>query len=145
MATQALLPAPALRSLSRRSFLRGLAAIPVVAAAARPASGQAAGISVATEPLAAQPAPGVELPSPEIVIADDRRLPDTVCVPVGATVTWLNAGSAWVGIAALDGRFDSGQVDPGETFAHTFTRRGCVTYVCKNHPIRDMTGRISIR
>jgi plastocyanin len=96
-------------------------------------------------PLPSLTSPGTRKPAPIIEIADDRHVPNEVRVPVGATVTWINCGSAWVGFAALDGSFDSGRIEPGETFRHTFSRSGSFIYVCEHHPLRDMTGRITVR
>jgi plastocyanin len=144
MAMQSTALTPAIPRITRRTLLRGtMFGLGVATARVFPA---AARISAGTSmPVAAQPAPGIELPSPVIVLTDDRQVPPEICVPLGSTVTWENDGSGWVAIAALNGAFESGQVEPGCAFAHTFDHPGSVTYICRNHPIRNMTGRISIR
>jgi plastocyanin len=136
--------APALPRLTRRTLLRGTA-LGLGVAAARAVPAPAKQSAAGSMPVAAQPAPGIDLPSPVIMLADDRQVPPEICVPLGATVTWENDGSSWVVIAAVNGAFESGQIEPGCAFAHTFDHRGSVTYICRNHPIRNMTGRISIR
>jgi plastocyanin len=136
--------APALPRLTRRTLLRGTV-LGLAVAAARVVPAPAKQSAASSMPVAAQPAPGIELLSPVIVLTDDRQVPPEICVPLGATVTWENDGSSWVVIAAVNGAFESGQVEPGCAFTHTFEHRGSVTYICQNHPIRNMTGRISIR
>jgi len=41
-----------------------------------------------------------------------------------------------------DGRFDSGFLEPGDTFTFTFTEAGTYPYFCLPHPF--MTGTITV-
>jgi len=135
------IPSPGSRNVTRRSVLRGLVLGAFVATTR--ASTVEAGVR-RIDRIPAPDAPGVQVEIPAICLDDELRVPDLIRVPVGAAVCWANRGSGWVGIAALDGSFESGPIEPGETFTHTFTRIGTVTYVCEHHPIRNLTGRIEV-
>jgi len=130
--------------MTRRTLLRAIGLGSVVAASHVWPVPVVSGNEM-TSPIAPLPAPGAGVSAPDIEIADNRRVPNDVCVPVGATVTWVNRGTAWVAIASLDGRFESGRIAPGASYGHTFLHAGSIAYICENHPIRDMTGRITIR
>lgn len=45
-------------------------------------------------------------------------------------------------VTADDGSFDSGTVEPGQTFSFTIEGNGAVTYACRIHP--EMTGTIVV-
>jgi hypothetical protein len=57
-------------------------------------------------------------------------------------VTWTNTGQRTHTVSADDGSFDSGRLDPGETFSHTFTEPGTFSYHCGFHP--EMLGTITV-
>jgi plastocyanin len=78
----------------------------------------------------------------------------------GATVTWVNAdysadGGDMMGdmmggmmgtahrLISDEGLFDSGLVDPTQTFSFTFPGAGTYHYHCLNHP--GMTGMVTIQ
>ncbi len=53
----------------------------------------------------------------------------SVTILVGETVTWTNNDAGVThSVTAEDGTFDSGDLAPGETFAHTFTEAGTYAY-----------------
>jgi hypothetical protein len=61
-------------------------------------------------------------------------------VLAGATVIWTNDGRA---PHTVTGDFaDSGVLDPGQTFSHTFAESGEFSYFCAIHP--QMTGTIRV-
>lgn len=68
--------------------------------------------------------------------------PGTLTIAVGDTVTWTNNDSAAHTATADDGSFDSGNIEQGESFSHTFDEAGTYTYVCTFHP--NMTGEIVV-
>ena len=78
----------------------------------------------------------------EVQVVDFAFEPATLTVPVGATVTWTNAGSRPHTVTADDASFDSGRLDPGEQFSQTFDQPGTFTYFCGFHP--DMQGSIVV-
>lgn len=69
--------------------------------------------------------------------------PGSVTIEAGATVTWRNNGAAQHTVLADDGSFDSGILDPGETFERTFDEPVSLRYKCEPHPW--MTGIVRVR
>lgn len=72
-------------------------------------------------------------------------------VKVGTTVTWTNAdqvahtvtsGASDGARGTPDGLFDSGFLDPGESYSYTFTEVGELSYYCIPHPW--MVGSVTV-
>lgn len=55
-------------------------------------------------------------------------------VKVGDTVTWTNDDTTAHTVTAEDGSFDSGLMNPGGSWSHTFTEAGEFEYFCTPHP-----------
>ncbi len=83
--------------------------------------------------------------------------PETVTVDAGTTVTWtqkdagvhtVTAGTVEQGGGGVtkvpDGRFDSGEIATGKTFAFTFDQPGTYPYFCSVHPA-TMRGEVRVR
>jgi plastocyanin len=68
--------------------------------------------------------------------------PGARTVAPGTWVTWSNDGQDAHTVTAVDGSFDSGDLDPSEGFSWYFDQPGTVEYVCVLHPW--MTGRIVV-
>ena len=77
--------------------------------------------------------------------------PQAMSVAAGTTVTWINEDSVFHTItsgssngttATPDGNFDSGEVQTGEIYAHTFDSIGTFDYYCIPHPW--MVGQIQV-
>lgn len=68
--------------------------------------------------------------------------PGTRRVAPGTWVTWSNDGQDAHTVTALDGSFDSGDLDPSEGFSWYFDQPGTIQYVCALHPW--MTGTIVV-
>lgn len=134
-------------TLTRRQLLREAVAYGLLAAGCTQGTTHARSEVSPKDTPVALGAPGrrIAAPSIQIELSPARPVPTEVQVPAGASVTWLNCGTDWMSVSALDGSFASGPIAPGETFAHRCTRPGWITYVCENHPIRDMTGRIGVQ
>ena len=62
--------------------------------------------------------------------------PSTITVVIGVnnTVTWANNDDAPHTVTATDGSFNSGNLNPGQTWSHTFNSPGTYTYYCSYHP-----------
>jgi plastocyanin len=60
--------------------------------------------------------------------------PATRKVAAGTWVTWSNAGQDGHTVTAVDGSFDSGNLDPSEGFSWYFDQSGTFEYVCTLHP-----------
>ena len=58
----------------------------------------------------------------------------TVVLGVNSTVTWVNNDDAPHTVTANDGSFNSGNINAGQSWAHTFTTPGTYTYYCSYHP-----------
>src|SRR5258708_204048 len=69
--------------------------------------------------------------------------PQTVTVPVGATVTWTNRDDIPHTVVSTDGVFKSKVQDTDEKFSYTFTKPGTYPYFCSVHP--KMTGKIVVQ
>jgi plastocyanin len=85
--------------------------------------------------------PQVAAPAESAVsIVDFSFEPATLDVTAGATVVWTNDGIA---PHTVTGDFaDSGVLEPGQTFSHTFAETGDFSYVCAIHP--QMTGTVRV-
>jgi plastocyanin len=68
--------------------------------------------------------------------------PASVTVHVGTTVTWTNNDTVPHTVTATDGSFNSGNLNPGESFSFTFDGAGTFDYICNYHP--NMTGTIVV-
>ena len=69
--------------------------------------------------------------------------PQTVTVPVGATVTWTNRDDIPHTSVSTDGVFKSKVMDTDEKFSYTFAKAGTYPYYCSIHP--KMTGQVVVK
>jgi len=69
--------------------------------------------------------------------------PQTITVPVGATVTWTNKDDIPHTAVSTDGLFKSKVMDTDEKFSYTFTKAGTYSYHCSVHP--KMTGTVVVQ
>ena len=63
-------------------------------------------------------------------------------VAAGSWVTWSNNGQDAHTVTAVDGSFDSQNLDPSEGFSWFFDQPGTFQYLCALHPW--MTGKIVV-
>jgi plastocyanin len=77
----------------------------------------------------------------EVEIADFAFEPGEIHVAAGTEITWRNADPAPHTVTA-DGEFDSGTLDPDETFSFRFDAAGSFTYACLIHP--TMRGTVHV-
>src|SRR5215208_106034 len=92
--------------------------------------------------LALASAAGAQGQTMTVSIEDFFFSPANMTVAPGTTVTWVNNGQAPHTSTADDGAWDSGTLQPGESFSFTFDQAGTYTYHCSIHP--DMTGAITV-
>lgn len=96
------------------------------------------------------------------VVTMDNRLtfiPDTLHIVVGQTVLWRNTSDVMHTVTADPARafregavrlpegaaaFDSGDMDPGDVFAHRFEIEGSYSYVCVPHELAGMVGVVIV-
>jgi plastocyanin len=78
-----------------------------------------------------------------VAIKDFAFGPAELFVSVGETVNWTNDEDG-VGHTTTsdDGVWQSGTLNPGDTFEHTFEEAGTFTYFCSIHP--SMTATITV-
>ena len=69
--------------------------------------------------------------------------PQTLTVPVGATVTWTNKDDIPHTSVSTEGVFKSKVLDTDEKFSYTFTKPGTYPYYCTIHP--KMTGKVVVQ
>ena len=79
----------------------------------------------------------------EIKIDNFSFGPQTLTVPVGATVTWVNHDDIPHTVVSTDGVFKSKTLDTDEKFSYTFTKAGTYSYFCSVHP--KMTGQVVVQ
>jgi len=78
----------------------------------------------------------------EVTIENFAYHPDTLDIPVGTTVVWRNDDSVVHTVTANDESFNSGTMNGGAEFSHTFNGEGVFEYHCIPHPF--MTGKITV-
>jgi plastocyanin len=104
----------------------------------------AGGDHVATPTAAASPAPSPAVAvGTSVTIKDYAFTPATLTVPAGTTVTWTNNDPVPHTATASDGSFDSGNLNPGQSFSFTFATPGSFSYVCQYHA--GMKGTIVVQ
>jgi plastocyanin len=76
----------------------------------------------------------------KVMIADYLYDPDTITVPVGATVTFANADAApHTATSKRSGAFESGTIETGRTGKVTLEESGTFAYYCLFHPFMKGT------
>jgi plastocyanin len=68
--------------------------------------------------------------------------PNPIDVRVGDTVTWTNDHREGHTVTSTSSEFNSGDIQPGQTFRHTFDKAGTFDYYCIIHP--SMVGKVSV-
>jgi len=75
--------------------------------------------------------------------------PDSIAVPVGATVTWVNCEDVGVEphttTSDTTGIWDSSDLIPGARFSHRFPAAGVFPYHCTPHKSIGMVGKIVVQ
>ena len=76
--------------------------------------------------------------------------PNPIKIKVGETIVWINndlsihtvtEGNPSINVVPANG-FDSGLINPEETFKHTFDENGTIQYHCSLHP--TMLGKVIV-
>src|SRR5918993_3714508 len=75
-------------------------------------------------------------------IGDNFFAPPQSAVEPGSTITWTNNGDEPHTVTADDGSFDSGMLNPGDSYTVAFDGQGTVTYHCAIHP--EMRGSVTL-
>jgi len=69
--------------------------------------------------------------------------PRRLTASAGATIEWTNRDQVAHTVTADDGSWDSGPIEPGATWRHTFDTPGTFAFHCSPHPY--MTGAVVIK
>jgi plastocyanin len=76
-------------------------------------------------------------------LGDKAYEPNPIELRVLGSVSWINDDRIAHSVTAIEGEFDSGIMQPDETFDYTFGRLGGFDYYCMLHP--SMIGRMAVR
>lgn len=77
-----------------------------------------------------------------VTIADFAFAPGSVAIQVGDTVTFTNQDGTAHTARAVDGSFDTANLDSGQASTITFGTAGTFDYICAIHP--QMTGTVVV-
>ncbi|HLG50911.1 MAG: cupredoxin domain-containing protein [Chloroflexi bacterium] len=157
---------PGLGRLTRRGFLASLTVAGVgILAACSSGGGQSSGGASSTpaQNLASGENSSQAPASGNVVVkmTDQNKFdPDTVTISKGQTVTWQNVSSSGhtatfdpskvankADVSLPEGvqPFDSGNIDPGQSWSHTFTEAGTYKYTCIPHEALGMHGTVIVK
>jgi plastocyanin len=75
-------------------------------------------------------------------IGDNFFDPPDAAIEPGSTITWTNNGDEPHTVTADDGSFDSGVLNPGDSYTVAFDGQGTLTYHCAIHS--EMRGSVTI-
>jgi len=111
------------------------------AAAAAPAAANAAAVQPQGAVPAAAPAAAT---SQSVMIMNYAFSPSSLTVAPGTTVTWTNMDTAPHTVTVTSGpvKFNSPNLQKGDTYSFTFTAAGTYKYYCAVHP--DMTAAVTV-
>jgi plastocyanin len=85
-----------------------------------------------------------ESPGPDSVWMQNTAFtPNSITVPVNATVTWTNKDAMVHNVTGDSSLFASGSISPGGTYTHQFTSTGTFNYQCTIHA--GMTGKVIVQ
>lgn len=68
-----------------------------------------------------------------VMLYDNYTLPEVTTITAGGTVTWKNVGKHRHTVTSVSGKFASGDLEPGDSFTHTFAEAGRWGYYCAHH------------
>ncbi len=75
-----------------------------------------------------------------ITITDNQYSPKIASIAPGDTVTWVNSGATPHTVTADNGTFDSGTIQPGQSFSAIFNSVGTYAYYCKSYGAKGGIG-----
>ena len=88
------------------------------------------------------PAAGAQGKTMTVSIKNFAFDPPNATVTPGTTVTWVNNDQVPHTATANDGAFDSGTLQPGQSYSFKFDKPGTYAYHCNIHP--DMTATVTV-
>src|SRR5215213_5265065 len=88
------------------------------------------------------PTVGAQGKTTTVSIKDFAFNPSNTTIAPGTTVTWVNNDQTAHTVTANDGAFDSGTLQPGQSYSFAFDKAGTYAYHCNIHP--DMSATVSV-
>jgi plastocyanin len=80
----------------------------------------------------------------KITIRDLKYLPETVEIQKGQTIEWVNDDLTPHTVTSDGGNtFDSGSIEAGSSWSHTFSQPGTFPYLCTFHT--EMKGTVVVK
>jgi plastocyanin len=82
----------------------------------------------------------------KVDMKDTKYVPAQVTVPAGTTIQWTNSDSVAHTVTKGDGpgpKFDSKNIDQGDSFERNFPDKGTINYFCMIHP--NQKGTITVQ
>ncbi len=101
-----------------------------------------ASCSSAPSPTVAASRPASGASEVQVTVEGFAYHPADLTIPVGTKVMWTNKDGAPHTITSDDALWDSGQLNRGDTFEHTFGQAGTFKYHCSVHP--SIRGTITV-
>jgi plastocyanin len=93
--------------------------------------------------LSASSSADITIPRGATVQGNTAYSPGNFTVKAGKTVTWVNKDTTVHTVtSSTSGQFDSGNLNPGQTWSHAFTQSGVYKYYCTLHPW--MKGNVTV-
>jgi plastocyanin len=108
-----------------------------------PASAPAPARTTTSKPAAPKTVPKPQARVVKTSIKNVNYLQPRLQVTVGTTIEWTNNDPMPHTVTATDKSFDSGLINPGKTYRHTFTKAGTFNFFCQPHPF--MKGTVVVR
>jgi len=100
-------------------------------------------VTEATPAASPVASPQAGLGDATVTIAEFNYTPQTITIPVGGSVTWVNNDSAPHTATAQDREvLQSGTLNQGDSFTQTFDTPGTYEYFCEFHP--NMSGTVIV-
>lgn len=84
----------------------------------------------------------ITIPADAETLGDEAFGPNPREIAAGTAVTWTNADDQPHTVTSFNGLFDSGPLDPGESFTYTFTQAEDYSYRCTLH---GETGELKVK
>ena len=82
-------------------------------------------------------------PTRTVSIQNFSFKPAHITIKRGTRVTWINKAMTKHTATANNGAFDSGVLQPGQSYSHTFKSAGKKPYHCMPHPF--MRGSVTVK
>jgi plastocyanin len=76
-------------------------------------------------------------------LGDKAYEPNPIEILAGVSVVWTNDDNVSHSVTAINGEFDSGIMQAGDIFDHTFDKVESYDYYCMLHP--SMVGRVLVQ